>query len=252
MSQVKIEDLLGKYVVSPIDGETYCRKNGQFMRHLRGHGFPTYSDYFDHLFPEAIKHCFVCGTKTTFQRTTMTYKQTCGSRDCAGKLTSKVKQSFTKEEWANQASAYKATMAAKSEEEQASRLKKAKATNLERYGHEHPWANLQIRENIKSTMKERYGAENWSTTLIKDQEVADKLNDYDWMYDQHVVQEKTFTRIAQEIGIGDLTVGNRMRMHGIRARSFQIPMWEREFATFLTDNDIPHTPITIILLLTVN
>ncbi len=108
--------LTEKYVVSPIDNIKYCRKNGQFLRHLRAKGFEEYQDFYDQYYPDSIKYC-TCGRKCTFETKTMSYKRSCGSRDCVGKVTSVVREQRTPEQWDEWREKYKQAMAQKSPEE---------------------------------------------------------------------------------------------------------------------------------------
>ena len=54
------EGLTEKYVISPLNHETYCRKNGQFLRHIKSYGYNSYQDFFESLYPKHIKKC-KCG-----------------------------------------------------------------------------------------------------------------------------------------------------------------------------------------------
>lgn len=108
--------LIGKYVISPLDNRQYCRKNGQFLRHLRKNGFASYQEFFDGVFPTHIKVC-PCGNKCSFDQHKMEYLRSCGNRSCVGKVTSRVKRNFTEEQWKTQVIKYRQTMSLKSKEE---------------------------------------------------------------------------------------------------------------------------------------
>jgi hypothetical protein len=108
--------LTSKYVVSPIDNKEYCRKNGQFLRHLKVNGFKDYQDFHDQYYPNLIEYCS-CGRKCTFETKTMSYKRSCGIRDCVGKVTSSVRELRTPEQWDDWRKKYKRAMDQKSPEE---------------------------------------------------------------------------------------------------------------------------------------
>jgi len=80
--------LTGKYVISPLDGNKYCRKNGRFLMHLKENGYISYEDFFESLFPQHKKVCSYCRKTASFNNSTMSYLRTCGDRVCVGKETS--------------------------------------------------------------------------------------------------------------------------------------------------------------------
>lgn len=84
----------GKYVISPIDNKQYCRKNGEFFRHLRSYGYQDYQMFFDEYCSDEIRYCN-CGNKCSFDCRRMEYKRSCGIRRCVGLITSNVKQNKT-------------------------------------------------------------------------------------------------------------------------------------------------------------
>ena len=92
------ELLSQKYVVSPIDGVTYCRANGGFLRHLVQNGFETYQDFFISHYPEFIQYCS-CGKINKFVYTTMSFGTSCGHKDCRGKIISATVNSRPVEYW---------------------------------------------------------------------------------------------------------------------------------------------------------
>lgn len=108
--------LTGKYVISPIDNKQYCRKNGQFLRHIILHGYTGYQNFFESLNPDQIKNC-TCGKKCVFDIRKMKYKQTCGDKVCTSRITSKIRQNRTSEEWNNWKNKYRVTMSNKTTEE---------------------------------------------------------------------------------------------------------------------------------------
>ncbi|PPD55684.1 MAG: hypothetical protein CTY12_00060 [Methylotenera sp.] len=108
--------LIGKFVISPIDGQQYCRKNGQFLRHLISNGYAGYQDFYEQCYPQEIQRC-ECGNKCLFDVRKMKYKQTCGTKECANTITSIIRQNRTDKEWEDWKLKYKETMLLKTEEE---------------------------------------------------------------------------------------------------------------------------------------
>lgn len=108
--------LTGKFVISPIDNQRYCRKNGQFLRHLKSYGYVGYQEFYEDYYPQNIQYCG-CGQKCLFENKTMTYKQTCGKKECASKITSNIRQNRTEEEWEEWRLKYREAMSNKSDDE---------------------------------------------------------------------------------------------------------------------------------------
>lgn len=84
----------------------------------------------------------------------------------------------------------------------------------------------EVASNIKrkDTLKKKYGYEYNSQRpevkeILKKSKVADdvfeKLNDKDWLYNEYVTNNKTSTVIAEELGINYTTVLDYCRKHGI-------------------------------------
>lgn len=72
---------VGTFVKSPLDGVVYCRKNGDFFRHLVSNGIESYSGLIEALHPDKVRYC-KCGTVCSITKATMQYKSCCGSPDC--------------------------------------------------------------------------------------------------------------------------------------------------------------------------
>lgn len=231
-------ELTGKFVISPIDNQSYCRKNGQFLRHLRDHGYSGYQDWFERTYPTLIQFC-QCGKKCSFMDKKMSYRPTCGDKVCANILSSKVKASFTDEQKQLQLSKYRDTMSKKSPEEINQMMEARRSAWIDKYGVNHPWKSDKIRQQISNTTAERYGKPNYSSTLIPDESRA-LLENKEWMHDQHVSQQIPLWKIAESLGVGDRTVGVYLHKHGISTHSFQRSMWERELEDFLQQADVKY------------
>lgn len=142
----------GKYVTSPIDGNEYCRKNGEFLRHLRAHNF-EYQSMLEHFHPE-LKQLCQCGKVCSFVNSKMSYRKTCGDDACYGKVMSDWNRNVeTHEARSKRTAKFKQTQSNKSAEElnmvhqrrmetaiandsYTKAVGKRNATRLERYGDE--------------------------------------------------------------------------------------------------------------------
>lgn len=110
-----------------------------------------------------------------------------------------------------------------------------KSTNLKKHGVDNPLKSPHVRAKIAQTNLDRYGA-TWitQTNLILDgqarscqdksvthlsrigkQSQVDLLSDYNWIFDQYVVQNKTAAHIANELGLDQTTIGKYLRGHKI-------------------------------------
>lgn len=123
--------LTDKYVISPINGKEYCRKNGQFLRHLKTSGFNDYQQFFDEYFPEDITQC-ACGDKNTFNKHKMAYNSNCGTRQCVNAQISDTKHNFTDGQWEQQKYKFQETMALKTEDEKQQIINSRVSTGKER------------------------------------------------------------------------------------------------------------------------
>lgn len=111
-----MNNLTSKYVISPIDNNRYCRKNGQFLRHLQANGYATYQHFFESFFPHNVKSC-TCGKKCKFIPTKMTYTNTCGQQRCINDVISNVKRRRSKKQLDSFRQKYKEAMLRKSDHE---------------------------------------------------------------------------------------------------------------------------------------
>lgn len=124
------EQLTQPYILSPIDGNTYCRSNGQFLRHLKINEYEGYQHFFESMYPNLIQYCEHCNVKCSFNITTMSYKQTCGSRACCGRVTSDIRSKRTQEDWDNWKKKYKSALAKKTDDENKADIEKRRQTAL--------------------------------------------------------------------------------------------------------------------------
>lgn len=231
-------ELTAKFVISPIDNKTYCRKNGQFLRHIRAHGHQGYQDWFESTYPNLIRYC-ACGKKCSFVEKKMSYRPTCGDKECANLLSSKIKSEFTDEQKRARAAKYRTTMSKKSPEELNQIKASRRSSWVNKYGVNHPWELSEIRQKISDTMAAKYGKPNYSSTLIPE-DSRTLLENREWLYECHVNQQMPLWKIAETLNVGDRTVGIYLHQHGIPTHSFQRSMWEREIEEFLQQQNIKY------------
>ena len=81
---------------------------------------------------------------------------------------------------------------------------KIKNTCLQRYNGNAPANSEFIKDKMKQTCLDRFGVINHSHLYTKD--VMPLLTDFDWLYEQYVVNKKTAVQIAKELNINDVTV----------------------------------------------
>lgn len=153
-----MKKLTTKYVKSPIDNKIYCRKNGQFLSHLRLNGYENYQKFYEDYYPLKIKYC-ACGKKCKFDKTKMTYKQTCGTKKCANNITSAIRSGRTKEEWDLWREKYRTAMAKKSPAEIAKIIAKRVETGTKNNSYIN---SVVIRE---ATCLERHGDKNYNNSV---------------------------------------------------------------------------------------
>jgi len=225
-------------VISPLDNNKYCRKNGQFSRHLTQHGFNGYQDFVDKTYPNDIKICS-CGGKCSFDSSSMSYLRSCGNRDCVGKITSSVKSNFSEKQWADQKQKYKTTMSGKSEEDINETNARRQSTWISNHGVDHPWKSSAIQEKRQTTIMAKYGYVNYSSSIVPADSLL-KLQDVEWLTDQHVNKQIPLYVIAEQLGVSDGMVGKYLHKFNIPVHSFQHSQQERELHEFLDDNNIAH------------
>ncbi len=104
---------------------------------------------------------------------------------------------------------------------------KKKQTNLKRYGVEHQLQRVEAQSKFKQTMIDRYGCHAAQQHM---QDSLPMVTDYDWLVNQYVNLGKSAVQIADELKIGDLSVGRYLRKHNIPTRqtemcSFKCVLW---------------------------
>lgn len=137
-----------------------------------------------------------------------------------------------------------------------------KITNLNKFGHTnylasaqgkhstqqyrllHPYTQNDITQRTNkriSTWQLKYGVQNISHRWI-DPISLTKLQNIDWLTDQHLTNKKSLTLIAEELKLtgGVPTVCNYMRKYGIETKYYGMSGGHKQLSQLLIDCDIEH------------
>ena len=148
------------YIQSKIDGNQYCKTNGQFTKHLVRNNL-TYREYYEK-YVTGTKMMCVCGRPKTFYQSNETYANSCGDYICIGKLISETKQNWTDEERISDSLNKKKWAEARTIEDKEKSREIRKRTNREKYGVDYTTQSARMMGKSKLTKKERYGYEYYS------------------------------------------------------------------------------------------
>lgn len=209
----------------------------------------------------ALKHelkelplCPVCNTPIKFDEVTIEYPQTC-SRTCASnhEATKHKRQQTNLEK-------YGSINPLSNKDVQSKRQQ----TNLEKYGSEHILQTDSGQNKRKQTLIKKFGTSNTNqvesvvqkrhqTCLDKygtkfssqrhwSPETHEKINDINWLTDQHYTQKKPLYVIASELNISDKILGDHLHKFGLDTKTFSCSAGEQEIydflLTLLSENDI--------------
>ena len=131
---------------------------------------------------------------------------------------------------------------------------KAMATMTERFGG-HCWSTKGNRAKRNETCKQRYGTEavggtRYSIDKVRETNMAKygrahakqshisienlaKLDDKDWLHNQHIVLKKTLSQIAAECGTNMSTIMNRLRSFGMDTQLHPTSFEEKQVGDYL-------------------
>lgn len=112
--------------------------------------------------------------------------------------------------------------------------RKRETTNIAKYGHEHPWRNSEVRNKIKITN----GVDNPSQLHI-DPNSLTKLYDIEWIKDQHYIQCKSLTAIAEQLGISATAVKYRLDAHNLQTSTVYKSQPEQDIYDFIRETVNP-------------
>ena len=166
------------YVKSKIDGNEYCKTNGQFTRHLKSHDV-TYQTYYEKYVSGVEMKC-LCGKSMTFYQASDTYANSCGSAKCVGRTVAQTKQNWTVEQKNTDSVNKKKWAASRTKEDLAKSRELRKQTNRDRYGVDYTTQSSHMMTKSKLTKKERYGNEYYANSKQTSEswqaKTADELN----------------------------------------------------------------------------
>lgn len=86
---------------------------------------------------------------------------------------------------------------------------------------------------IKKSNKEKYGVE-YAAQKHFSSEITDKLNDPEWLYQEHIINKKTLTEISNILDISDLTVKKYFDLYDIETKLYSFSGEENELSDFLS------------------
>ena len=109
---------------------------------------------------------------------------------------------------------------------------KSKMTYIELYGVDNPMKSPIIREKSRRTSIERFGVEYQAQRQIPI-DVMDKLNNREWLVEQHHVKKITLEQISKNLDVGISTVPAYFRKHDIEIKYFFQSTGEREILEFI-------------------
>ncbi len=113
-----------------------------------------------------------------------------------------------------------------------------RSTFLARYGNIFPSRSSVVKQRTLQTNRQRYGRDHANQKHLSD-ECYNKITDRSWLYDQHVIQQKTQLQIATELGFTDITptntstVSRAMGKLNIPVHHFQRSFEESQLADFV-------------------
>ncbi len=90
-------------------------------------------------------------------------------------------------------------------------------TRQSKYGVDFLFQSPDFQQKIKIQTKERYNGV-YPTQLHVPLNIWNNIQDYNWLYNQYIIQEKTAVQISQELGISDTTIGRYLRLHEINIK----------------------------------
>lgn len=112
--------------------------------------------------------------------------------------------------------------------------KQQEETCLRLYGHKTPAATDEFKKKEREKFKAKYGVE-FGSQVHMTASVVNKLNDRNWLHDQHIVQKKCLTQIAEELGLSatSKTISDYCKKHGIEVQKTIVSRQEKEICDYL-------------------
>lgn len=194
---------------------------------------------------EQIPTCKNCGNPVKFKKNLFCYATFC-SRKCATKHET-TKQKRIKTNFKKYGKANVSEIDIVKEKKKQTLLKnygainlnkieiineKRKNTNLLKYGHYNPFGSKIIKQKIKEKNKKIYGVEYIGSCYIGKQ-ALEKLNDKQWLIQQHHYNKLTLKQISEQINVDPTTVANFCRKHQIEIKYFFVSQGEKQIIDFI-------------------
>lgn len=104
---------------------------------------------------------------------------------------------------------------------------KCEETNLSKYGYRNPMQNPDVRSRAIGTSIGRYGVPNPSQSHIS-HDVLEKIQDKNWLTEQHIIQRKPISTISEELGVSTFPIHQQLATMGIEVQRFDKSWAERE------------------------
>lgn len=106
-------------------------------------------------------------------------------------------------------------------------------TCLERYGNVNVGKTEHAKQKAKETNVERYGRNHANQKHISDTSF-NNLEDIGWLYEQHFVNQRSLSNIADELRVDMTIVMNRLHQHHLETQRFKHSSGEKEILDFVT------------------
>lgn len=128
---------------------------------------------------------------------------------------------------------------------------KIRETNQEKFGGPAPACSPEIVQKAKQTSIERYGVEHYSRTkefrekITKfnqrniPPEVLEKIDNKDWLYEQHITLKKTHMEIARDMNVCQAAISERFGKFDLPVNyNFSTSSHEKEIENFLNELNV--------------
>lgn len=108
---------------------------------------------------------------------------------------------------------------------------KRKQTNIERFGVEYPAQSDIIKNKYNQTMLDKYGC--LPTQLKLPDGVLDKLSNRDWLFNEHITNNRKMSDIADELKIHQATILRYLKLHQIEIKYYSHSILENDLSDWI-------------------
>lgn len=117
---------------------------------------------------------------------------------------------------------------------------KARATWKRKYGVENPMQAKEVQDKARKTNRAKYGQDTYPQSRMA-KGALECLTNKEWMRKQYVQLGKTYTQIAEDLGVAQSVVGvYATQVHGFQTRVYQADHIPREVIRKIADKDWLH------------